>query len=490
MGSHSSAGYSAAGAIAQRLSFPLVTGFFPADSLTVLDGGNGSMRALVLEAGTGRRGGDTRRVQLRDVPRPRPPAPGWVLVRPSLAGINARDLALLDSQRALPPVGAPQPLPMVPGCEVVGVVEAANGTRWAREGQRVLVEPNAGCLIRGFPTCPRCAAGEAELCENRDRPSHLGVAADGGLATGGGWSQGVLAHEEMLIPADGISDQRGVLGVSLASAIHAVLRWNRRGERVAVIGSGTTTRLLVAALRRLHPDVDITVLVDARGPRRAGRHRRKLPAHLAVDERGIAIALEKLGAARVWRGGPAQLIDRTAELVGARRLRVPGNELPILDRGLDAVFDCRGTPASVGLGLRLLRSAGTLVVAGRAGRLELDFSAVWSRELTLAGSGGFGREPAGWRTFAAVREWLTDPSFPADSLVTHRYPLDAFETAITTAAAGEAMGAVKVVFEDASSTLRQRRLDVDSNVALDDSAAPMLLATGATRARRDDQARG
>jgi threonine dehydrogenase-like Zn-dependent dehydrogenase len=294
----------------------------------------------------------------------------------------------------------------------------------------------------------------------------------------------------MLIPADGISDQRGVLWVSLASAIHAVLRWNRRGERVAVIGSGTTTRLVIAALRRLHPDVDITVLVDARGPRRAGRRRRKLPAHLAVDERGIAIALEKLGAARVWRGSPVQLVDRTAELVGARRVRAAGQELPLLDRGLDAVFDCRGTAASVGLGLRLLRSAGTLVVAGRAGRLELDFSAVWSRELTIAGSGGFGREPAGWRTFAAVREWLTDPSFPADSLVTHRYPLDAFETAIATAAAGEAMGAVKVVFEDSSSPLRRHRLAVDTEMPGDDAATPMLLAAGAVRARPDDGTQG
>jgi threonine dehydrogenase-like Zn-dependent dehydrogenase len=461
-----------------------------ADSLTVLDGGDAAMRALVLDAGTVRPGSASRRLQLRGIARPFPPAPGWVLVRPSLAGINARDLALLDTDRTLSTVGAPQPLPMVPGCEVVGVVEAVNGTRWAREGQRVLVEPNGGCLIRGFPTCSRCAAGEAELCENRDRPSHIGPGADGGLAGGGGWSEGLLAHEEMLIPADGISDQRGVLGVSLASAIHAVLRWNRRGDSVAVIGSGTTTRLVVAALRRLHPDVDITVMVDARGPRRSGRRRRTVPAHLAVDERGIALALEKLGAGRVWRGSPAQLVDSTAELVGARRRRVEGDELPRLDRGLDAIFDCRGTAASVTLGLRLLRSAGTLVVAGRAGRLDLDFSAVWSRELTIAGSGGFGREPAGWRTFAAVREWLTDPSFPADSLVTHRYPLDAFETAIATAAAGEAMGAVKVVFEDPSSPLRRRRPAIDTDRPIDEAATPLLLSPTGTRLRHDDEAQG
>jgi len=460
------------------------------DGLTVLDGGDAPIRALVLDADPARRGDAPPLVQLRDIARPIPPAPGWALIRPTLAGINARDLALLSSDRTLPPMGAPRPLPMVPGSEVVGVVEEVNGTRWAREGQRVLVEPNAGCMIRGFPTCARCAAGEAELCENRDRPSVIGPGADGGLASGGGWSEGVLAHEEMLIPADGISDQRGVLGVSLAAAIHAVLRWNRRGDRVAVIGSGTTTRLVIAALRRLHPDVDITVMVDARGPQRTGRRRRKLPAHLAVDESSVARALECLGAARVWRGSPAQLLDRTAELLGARRMIVAGDDLPVLDRGLDAVIDCRGTAASVALGMRLLRSGATIVVAGRAGRLELDWSALWSRELTIAGSGGFGREPAGWRTFAAVREWLTDASFPADSLVTHRYQLDAFSTAIATAAAGEAVGAVKVVFEAPSAPFRQRRLAVDTELPVDDTAAPMLLAATAARVRRDDEGGG
>jgi L-iditol 2-dehydrogenase len=460
------------------------------DRLTVFDGGDALMRAIVLDADPTRRAEAAPTVRLREVSRLVPPAPGWALVRPALAGINARDLALLSADRTLPAMGAPRPLPMIPGSEVVGVVEEVNGTRWVREGQRVLVEPNAGCVIRGFPTCARCAAGEVELCENRDRASLIGLAADGGLASGGGWSEGVLAHEEMLIPADGISDQRGVLGVSLASAIHAVLRWNRRGERVAVIGSGTTTRLVIAALRRLHPDVDITVMVDARGPQRAGRRRRTLPAHLAVDEGSIARALQGLGAARVWRGSPAQLVERTGDLVRARRMIVTGDELPVLDRGLDAVIDCRGTAASVSLGLRLLRSGGTIVVAGRAGQLEVDWSAVWSRELSIAGSGGFGREPAGWRTFAAVREWLMDPSFPADSLVTHRYPLDSFATAIATAVAGEAMGAVKVVFEAPSASLRERRLAADSDLPADDVATPVLLATAAARVRRDDEVSG
>ncbi len=169
---------------------------------------------------------------------------------------------------------------------------------------------------------------------------------------------------------------------------------------------------------------------------------------------------------------------------------MPATSCPCSTAGWTAVFDCRGTAASVALGLRLLRNGATIVVAGRAGRLEVDWSAVWSRELTIAGSGGFGREPAGWRTFAAVREWLMDRAFPADSLVTHRYPLDSFATAIATAAAGEAMGAVKVVFESPSAPFRERRLASDSELPVDDAAAPMLLATAAARVRREDDGQG
>ena len=462
-----------------------------AETLTVLHGGDAPARALVLDAGTGRgRRAAPPRLSLRDIPLPVPPAPGWVRVRPSLTGIASSDLALIRPQDAPPPVGPRRPLPMIPGSEVVGVVEAAFGTRWAREGQRVLIEPNDGCMIRGFAPCPRCFAGEVELCDNRDRHSPLGAAADGGVEAGGGWSEAVIAHEEMLVPADGISDHRGVLGVSLATAIHAVLRWNRRGERVAVIGSGTTTRLLVAALRRLHPDIDITVVIDARGPHRTGRRRRKLPGRMALDERAVASALFDLGAARVWRGSPLDVVDRAADLVGARRLRQAGSELPVLDRGFDAVFDSRGTAASVSLGIALLRSGGTAVVCGRAGRLELDWSAIWARELTVAGSGGFGREPAGWRTFAAVREWLCEPSFPADNLVTHRYPLAEYEVALATAAAGEAAGAIKVVFEDPSSPLRERRPPSDAEARPDDTATPMLLASTAARVHHDEDDAG
>ncbi|MHB8717954.1 MAG: alcohol dehydrogenase catalytic domain-containing protein [Candidatus Dormibacteria bacterium] len=445
----------------------------------VVDNPQATMRALVLEAA----GGEERVPQLRErvVSRPVPPAPGWVLVRPSMAGVCSDDLALLHGEGTDTYPGPRPELPAIPGREVVGHVERALRTSWAREGARVLVEPNAGCAVRGFPPCSRCIVGDVDLCENRNRRSPLGPGAGGGIEAGGGWSEGILVAEDMLVPADGISDQRAVLGVGLATAVHAVLRSAPRGDRVAVIGSGTTTRLLVAALSRLHPDVDITVILDARGPSRRGRRSRRMPAS-GNDEAQVEAAFAGLGAARAWRGSAADVLDRTSDLVSARRLR--DGQLPVLDRGLDAVFDCRGTLASANLGLHLLRAGGSLVLTGCGAPQGLSWDLVTRRSLTVIGSRGFGQEPAGWRTFAAVREWLVDESFPVDGLVTHRYPFDSAATAIATAQAGAAMGAVKVVFEGPHAPLRDR--PTPSEPAEEAPAGPVLLASTAARSRRSD----
>ena len=81
---------------------------------------------------------------------------------------------------------------------------------------------------------------------------------------GGGWSGGLIAHESMLTPAPGVPPERAVLAEPASVALHAALRWDRRGEsggdRVVVIGPGTIGLLVTAVLRRLHPDLDITVV--------------------------------------------------------------------------------------------------------------------------------------------------------------------------------------------------------------------------------------
>ena len=424
----------------------------------------------------------------RDVSTPEPRMPGWVLVRPALSGICRVDLAMLHRTTGAAVLGAyERPGVLVPGHEIVGVVERATRTRWAREGHRVLLEPTLRCAHKGLPECRRCRAGEGHLCENVDRGGSLcsGSGVGASELTGGGWSDAFLAHEDMLVPADRISDQRGVLAEPLASALHAAMRWHRRGDNAVVIGSGTICRLLVATLHRLHPDLDITVLYDSRNTYRprAGRRARHDASPVADRDADFG-AIRALGAARVWRGRPDELLQRAAELVSARLLRSPGEGLPVLDGGVDVVFDCHATPRTTELSLRLLRAGGTMVVCGRSSRQEIELPLVWARELTVCGSGGYGREANGRRTFAIVREWLTDPAFPVDRMVTHRFPLEEFGRAIETATAGRAVGAVKVVFQGPAGALTTRLHHAENGSANGEGdARPQFLQSAAARAR-------
>src|SRR5207302_2378946 len=254
------------------------------------------------------------------------------------------DLALVEGEpvpSVLTAYGSPAAV--IPGHEIVGVVERAGQTRWAREGHRVLVEPTLRCAHKGLPDCRRCRAGETHLCENADRSGALcsGRAIGSSERAGGGWSEGFLVHEDMLVPADGISDQRGVLAEPAASALHAVLRWSGRGERVVVIGSGALSRLMVATLRRLYRDLDITMLTGFNGDTGNGQGRRRRDA--ATGPAQDAPPQRVPGSDRVWGGVAEELLVRTAEQSGARLMRPAGGGMPVLDGGVDAVFDCHGS---------------------------------------------------------------------------------------------------------------------------------------------------
>ena len=285
----------------------------------------------------------------------------------------------------------------------------------------------------------------------------------------------------MLVPADGISDQRGVLAEPTATALHAVLRWTRRGDTAVVIGAGALSRLIVATLRRLHPDLDIIVLHDARStsrPRLGPRHRGNAP--LNGDPNAAFMAIRSIGANRVWHGSSEQMLQKTAEHMEARLMRPAGGGLPVLDGGVDVVFDCRASAATIDLAVRLLRAGGTLVLCGRSGRHEIEWSLIWARELTVRGAASYGREPDGNRTFGTVREWLSDSSFPVDGVVTHRFPLDEYTAALAIAQAGTAAGAVKVVFEGPAAT---RLRPSAAAMVIQQPDEPVLLQSTAARVR-------
>ncbi|MEU7908863.1 zinc-binding dehydrogenase [Actinoplanes sp. NPDC049118] len=357
-----------------------------------------------------------------------PEGPGWVLLRPELSGICGSDTAIAHakSSRVLSAFYAARR--QILGHEIVAVVDRTGpGTTSVSAGDRVAIDPVLSCVHRGFPPCRSCREGFPYVCERFDQPgasrchsSTLGF--DAGL--GGGWGQYVVAHESQLHRLGAIPSHRAVLSEPASIALHAALHWRRRGDRAVVTGPGTIGLLLIAALRRLHPDLDITAV----GPGAFSRDR-------AV----------RAGADRALEPGP-RVVDSLALLQGGRVIRPRLTRTPILEQGVDVVFDCVALPASLDLGLHLLRPTGMLVLVGGAGRQRVDWSLVWNRQLTVQGTVNSGPEPAlgGRTTMSQVVEWLADPSYAVDGLVTHTFGLGEWRAALRTASAGPRAGAVKV----------------------------------------------
>lgn len=375
---------------------------------------------------------------MRDLPVPSLPGDGWALIRPTLAGICGSDLKLLHVTGFSPVLTAFNTnTRVVLGHEVTGVVVRTAGRTRVREGDRVLVEPILRCFHKGLPDCARCRAGEYHLCENLRSEGSLHCSGQGigfGERVGGGWSEAFVAHDDMLYDASGISDARAVVAEPASVALHAALRWERRGDVAVVIGPGTLGLLVTMALRRLHPDLDITAVGPPSAPPDG-------PPPFGAAE------THRAGAMRMWAGPPASVLARAAQHTGAHLLPPRLGKLPVLDGGVDVVFDCVGSEQTLDLAMRMLRPRGTLVMVGTAGRQKVDWSLVWWRELTVLGTVVYATESDGRRTFSIVREWLTDDTYPADMIVTHRFPLDRYPDALDTATQGPRAKAIRVALE-------------------------------------------
>jgi threonine dehydrogenase-like Zn-dependent dehydrogenase len=357
---------------------------------------------------------------LRDLPSPAlPAAPGWVRLHPELSGICGSDVAVAHAKSSPVLSAYYTARHQILGHEIVAVV--------ADTGERVVLDPVLSCVHRGFPLCRSCREGLPYVCERFDQPGVTGCHSPTqgfDAALGGGWATELVAHESQLHPVGTLPSARAVLAEPASIALHAALRWERRGDRAVVLGPGTIGLLVTAALRRLHPDLDITVV----GP--------------STFSQQLALAA---GATRTLDPGPS-VVESLARLHGGRVIRPRITRTPILEQGVDVVIDCVAHRTTIDLALHLLRPTGTLVLVGGAGRQRVDWSLVWNRELTIRGTVNSGPEPslAGRTTMSEVVTWLADPSYPVDGLVTHVFPLEDWSSALATATAGPAAGAAKV----------------------------------------------
>lgn len=182
------------------------------------------MRAMVLEA-AGR--------PLVAVDRARPePGPGQVLVRVHACGVCRTDLHVVDGE-------LPDPsLPIVPGHEIVGTVEAVGeGVDRFTQGARV------GVPWLGFTCgdCAFCRAGKENLC---DRARFTGYQLDGGYA------DYTVADQRYCFPVSGDYSDAEAAPLLCAGLIgYRSLVMAGEAERLGIYGFGAAAHIVAQVAR-------------------------------------------------------------------------------------------------------------------------------------------------------------------------------------------------------------------------------------------------
>jgi threonine dehydrogenase-like Zn-dependent dehydrogenase len=376
----------------------------------------------------------TAPIRLREIEEVQLPGNDWVRIRTSLCGLCGSDYKQVFLNGATDnPMTAVISFPQVLGHEVVGVIEEVGpDVRERQVGERVVLNPWLSCAPRGLEPCRWCQTGDYAQCESFTRGRlepgiHTGNSRD---ATGG-FAARVPAHESMCIPIpDGVSNEQAVLADPFSVSLHAVLRNPPpAGGTVLVYGCGTLGLLSLPILRLLHPDVQV----------------------LAVARFGHQAELaERMGAHCVLRHRPLhELIERVGETTGAEVQR-PWRGLPMLNGGVDVVYDSVGLPETLEVGVRVTRSRGVIAVTGVETPRRFEWTPLYFKEIALRGSNAFGVEEIDGRRQHAMAwyfELIRERGYDGTPIITHRFPLSDYANAFLACHDQAASGAVKVLFD-------------------------------------------
>ncbi|MHB8506902.1 MAG: zinc-dependent alcohol dehydrogenase, partial [Acidimicrobiales bacterium] len=114
------------------------------------------------------------------------------------------------------------------------------------------------------------------------------------------------------------------------------------------------------------------------------------------------------------------------------------------------VYDTIAKPETFEVGVRVLREHGTLVQTGVHTPGRWEWTPVYFKELTIAGSNAFGVEEVDGVRKHAIAHYLdltADGRVDLSGMLTHRFPLERWWDALTVLARQERSGAIKVAFE-------------------------------------------
>lgn len=264
------------------------------------------------------------------------PRAGEVLVRLAATGVCHSDLSALRGPR-------PLKVPMVPGHEGAGVVEAVGpGVRGVEMGDHVILSAIASC-----GTCEECGRGETWLCSTAGANIFSGTLFDGstrlslrGLPVYHFFSQSSFAERAVVPAGAAIKVRRDVplekvatLACGVATGLGAVFNAAHVGvgARVAVIGCGGVGASVVAGADLAHAGTIVAIDV-------------------ADDKLDYA---RSLGATHTVNAAREDVVARVSDITGG---------------GAEHAFECVGIPATLTQLVQVLRTGGHGYVVGAAPR--------------------------------------------------------------------------------------------------------------------------
>ncbi|MEW5740256.1 MAG: alcohol dehydrogenase catalytic domain-containing protein [Myxococcota bacterium] len=321
------------------------------------------------------------------------PGPSEVQLRVEACALGQWDWNLVT--RDVPPR-----LPLVPGVEAVGIVEAAGAGVALAPGTRVLVTP----LAESCGACGSCRRGEARWCA---QARFLGVDFDGALATH------VTLPAQHLVPAPSVAvEEAACIGGSGWTAVGAV-RASRlsAGATLGVFGVGGVGHLVVQVARArglcvVCADVDLARLAlaaqwgaeavppepatglrevprEAGSPSPAGRGARGT-AEASLEEGspgrpGLSVETTPFSTG----GGGSPAFSVTPSVVRSHRLARDEAALR-----LDAAVVCTPSTQALQRAVRLVRPGGVVVVVGSSptGRVDLSLADLVGRGVSVVGT--------------------------------------------------------------------------------------------------------
>ena len=332
------------------------------------------MKALVFEGP-----GDVR---WTDHPKPQI-AEDEVLIRTQFAAVCGTDAHMLDG-------GFPAKRGIVMGHEASGVVEAV-GRRvtHVRPGQAVVGSPIVVC-----GACLACRSGRYNVCEHR---KHLGIEADGVFA-----EYFKLPGYSVFAAPPGLTPEEGALVEPAAVGYHAVCRAAPTpSDTVVVMGSG--------------------------------------PIGLFLLESVVAFGCQKI----IVSGHRQRRLDLAVQLGAHRVVRPPEEDLEAVvmeetnGSGADLVIEAVGRPDTIAESVRLVRSAGKIMMVGiPSGPVPFDFVHLVRREVDLLTS------DASLFAYERIHELVAKKVLDARPLITHTFPSENVVEAIE---ASKAQDAIKVL---------------------------------------------